>query len=452
VNPPEAMTMKLGWVNCLLAVYFFGTKAHGFIQQFERIQQCSSSKYATPSSLLVLNNANINDNEFGVGQEQVRGSDTSSLSRRLAGKKAVSSLLAPIVLGFGGGFFQVPEWAGAALQPYTNEKQTIVITGCNSGIGLDAATRMAKRGHKIVLACRTLAKAQTAATSIQESLGQGEAAFKADLVPMECDLASLKSISSFVNKLKSDVLVDGSKIDILALNAGLARDTSAKEALRTQEGFELTVGTNHLGHFFLTQSILPMVRKDGRIIVTASSVHDPDSPGGAQGSKAKLGDLSGLANGPNFDMVDGGSFDADKAYKDSKLCNVFFTRELQRRLDSDGSKIHANSFTPGLIVGTGLFRDQNPLFTKLFGFAANNLLKVGETPQFGGGALEYMCLDKSAGANGGRYFFSAPGSSKYGDAAYGDQFNESEVSEEARDDAKGRRLWDLSMKLVGLTS
>ena len=115
----------------------------------------------------------------------------------------------------------------------------------------------------------------------------------------------------------------------------------------------------------------------------------------------------------------GGTFNADKAYKDSKLCNVLFTRELQRRLDQSGSGIKVNCFNPGLIVGesgwvvrlgsrmlcmpkshmylllqgTGLFRYQNQIFTKVFDVAATNLLKVGETTHWGGGALEYMvCL------------------------------------------------------------
>jgi protochlorophyllide reductase len=144
--------------------------------------------------------------------------------------------------------------------------------------------------------------------------------------------------------------------------------------------------------------LLPKVQpNDGRFVVTASGVHDPASPGGAQGKPATLGDLTGLErDGRYFEMVDGGPFNADKAYKDSKvrlfekvrfliayeqvnpysvlvsfitiqLCNVMFTRELQRRLDSNPatSKITANCFNPGLIVGTGLFRDQNPFFTKV---------------------------------------------------------------------------------------
>ncbi|KAL3810021.1 hypothetical protein ACHAXA_006136 [Cyclostephanos tholiformis] len=175
-------------------------------------------------------------------------------------------------------------------------------------------------------------------------------------------------------------------------------------------------------------------------------VHDPDSPGGSQGATATLGDLSGferaVADGSGrFDMVDGGWYNTDKAYKDSKLCNIIFARELQRRLSTDKRtrNIIANSFTPGLIVGTGLFRDQNQVFTKVFNVAATKLLKVGETTHYGGGALEYMTLS------------AKPGSTKYGNGAFGWQFDVSEVSKEARacdDDGRAKRFWKLSEELT----
>uniref|UniRef100_A0A7S2JSM7 Protochlorophyllide reductase n=1 Tax=Leptocylindrus danicus TaxID=163516 RepID=A0A7S2JSM7_9STRA len=320
--------------------------------------------------------------------------------------------------------------------------KTVVITGSNSGIGYDAAERLARRGCKVILACRTLQKAQLAAEQIQ--LGSET---KMNLVPRECDLSSLESIRKFVSTFGSE---ETEGIDILCNNAGLARDVGSKDVLRSKDGFELTIGTNHLGHFYLTNLLLQenKIKKNGRIVVTASGVHDPDSPGGAQGSLATLGDLTGLEQGPSFEMIDGGKFDPDKAYKDSKLCNVFFTRELKRRLAESGSNIETCCFNPGLIVGTGLFREQNKVFTKIFDVAATNVLKVGETTSFGGGALEYMAL--STDVKSGEYYTSKPGSSKYGDDAYGVQFKETMVSKEALDAAKGKRLWELSAKLVGV--
>ena len=328
---------------------------------------------------------------------------------------------------------------------------------------------MAKQGHTVILACRSLSKAKDTATKIQlelnaDSNSSSNSNVQLKLIPKECNLADLTSVRNFVSDLANDTdLKSKGGIDALCLNAGIARNTAAKDVLRTAQGFELTIGTNHLGHFLLTQEILKnSLLKDGaNIVVTASGVHDPDSPGGAQGSKATLGDLQGLekavaststgASG-EFDMVDGGEFDPDKAYKDSKLCTVFFMKELQQRLDKDTRHkgINVNAFNPGLIVSTGLFRDQNPLFTKVFDFAATDLFKVGESPHWGGGALEYMTLDGGVISKGGQYYTSPPGSSKYGDQAFGKQFAVSDVSKEAMDDVKGKRFWELSEKLVGI--
>jgi NAD(P)-dependent dehydrogenase (short-subunit alcohol dehydrogenase family) len=90
---------------------------------------------------------------------------------------------------------------------------------------------------------------------------------------------------------------------------------------RTADGFEETIGVNHLGHFLLAQLLLPTLSKStrARLVITASPVHDPSSGGGDVGAPASLGDLAGLAAGPGFTMVDGGPYDPDKAYKDSKV-------------------------------------------------------------------------------------------------------------------------------------
>ena len=91
-------------------------------------------------------------------------------------------------------------------------------------------------------------------------------------------------------------------------------------------------------------------------------------------------------------------------------------------------------------------------YKKIFDFAATDLLKVGETVHWGGGALEYMTLDSTVTSKGGLYYTSPPGSSKYGDAAFGNQFALSDVSKEAKDDDKAKRLWELSEKLVSVVA
>lgn len=293
--------------------------------------------------------------------------ERASSNRRDALNVGASAVLTSILIGTEN-VFALPEY------PKDASDKIVLVTGANSGIGYDAVARMAARGCTVLVACRTLQKAEDTVNRISSDLDRTDL----KLVPLECDLASLESIRSCASNIPSN------KIDVLCLNAGLARDVGSKDVLRTKDGFELTVGTNHLGHFYLTNLLLrenKIESKNGRIVVTASGVHDPDSPGGAQGSLATLGNLEGMSSGPDFEMIDGAPFDPDKAYKDSKLCNVFFTRELQNRLSVLGGEnngIKAYCFNPGLIVGTGLFREQNKIFTTIFDIAATRLLKVGE--------------------------------------------------------------------------
>ena len=216
---------------------------------------------------------------------------------------------------------------------------SIAITGSSQGIGLDAAKRLLAEGHTIYHGCRSAARADAAVAGA----GGG--------VPLVCDLADLASVRAFAAALPDDV-------DVLCLNAGVAPSTKAAAPARTADGFEACVGTNHLGHFALAELVAPqLAARRGRIVVTASSVHDPAQPGGAVGGAggATLGDLSGLAKledgGPT--MVDGAAaYDGGKVYKDSKLCNVLFAREALARYPG----VDVRSFNPGFIPSSGLFR------------------------------------------------------------------------------------------------
>jgi hypothetical protein len=136
-------------------------------------------------------------------------------------------------------------------------RKLILITGCNSGIGLDATLRFAAQGHRVLLACRTKEKAEYAIRQVMQQQQLTEVEANDLLIPLECDLASLQSISTFVQNVASSL--DGKKIDVVALNAGVARNVASKDVLRTAEGLELTVGTNHFGHFYLANLLLPLV-------------------------------------------------------------------------------------------------------------------------------------------------------------------------------------------------
>lgn len=281
--------------------------------------------------------------------------------------------------------------------------KVVVVTGATAGVGLEASRTMVAEGADVYVTGRTLAKATAAAAELTASTkgvaGVGRA------IPMELNLASLDSVRRFAAAWEKDVK---RPIDILACNAGLALGQDLKEPQLTEDGFELTVGTNHLGHFLLVNLLQKGLSPDARVVVTASSVHDPAT--GDPGSQASLGKLVGLGPGFGKDapMVDGGAFDAGKAYKDSKLCNVLFTLELARRLKSQGSRVTANCMSPGLMPTPTFFRNQNPTFAGVFAFAATNLLKIAETPVFGGDTLSFMALDPSLDGRSGLFYSAIP--------------------------------------------
>jgi len=315
-----------------------------------------------------------------------------------------------------------------------------------------AAKLLTAAGHHVTLACRTQAKADAAAAACMEyaasSSDAGPATGKAGFyagrraggvaVGAECDLSSLASVRAFAESVK------GKPLDILSLNAGLSLNVGEKGEQFTADNFELTVGTNHLGHFLLYNLLRPTLAKgvNPRLVVTASGVHDPASEGGKQGGPdkwASMGEFAGLEAGKGFSMVDGGQYDPDKAYKDSKLCNMLFMAEAARR---EEGTITANAFSPGLIADPkGFFRNQNPIFAKLF-YAISQIAGVGENYDFAGSALAYMAVGPDlAGKTGGWYDALPLG--KHSLAKHS-------ASTEAQDVAKQAKLWQLSTKLVGL--
>ena len=299
----------------------------------------------------------------------------------------------------------------------------IIVTGANSGVGLEGAKILAKAGHDVVCACRNQAKADAAASATG-----GTAAV--------CDLADLSSVRSFAKTV--------SNVDVLVLNAGLALNTKDAAPTRTKDGFELTIGTNHLGHFLLYNLLEDKLAKSNqnpRLVVTASPVHDPLSGGGKVGSTATLGDLSGLKSA-TFDMVDGGPFDADKAYKDSKLCNLLFTAEASRRLAKKNAKATAHAFSPGLIPAPdGFFRYQPKLFAKTFNAIATKA-GVAETAQFGGACLSYVATAPLLDASTNGWWDTDPPGKH--------QLLCHLPSAEARSIDEQKELWRLSAGLVGL--
>jgi len=311
---------------------------------------------------------------------------------------------------------------------------TVVITGASSGVGLYAAKALAQRGWHVVMACRDLPKAEKAAQMVEIP--------QDSYTLMPIDLGSLASVRQFVNHFRSS----GKSLDALVCNAAIYLPL-LKEPLRSPEGYELTVTTNHLGHFLLCNLMLEDLQKsaadDRRLVILGTVTHNPDELGGKIPPRPDLGELQGFAEGfkPPIAMIDGKKFEPVKAYKDSKVCNVLTMRELHRRYSETG--ITFSSLYPGCVAETPLFRNHYPLFQKLFPLFQKYITGGYVSQELAGERVAAVVADleyKQSGA----YWSWGNRQKKEGKSFV------QRVSPQARDDEKGDRLWELSAKLVGL--
>lgn len=315
----------------------------------------------------------------------------------------------------------------------------MLLTGGSSGIGLQAAKQLLEAGHRLTVICRDAPCADRLAQTLAPLAGQ--------LATPIADLADLASLERCADAL----LTAAEPIDSLVLNAGL-QYSGASAPRWSAQGFELTVAVNHLAHQVLLQRLLPLLLqgKTPRLVVTSSEVHDPTSAGGKVGQPAGLGDLAGLRQGPGAAMLDGGPFNAEKAYKDSKLCNLLMAREMDRQLRQQGQSLPVLAWSPGLVIprsNGGFFRysrSQNPFGQALFAFVARDLLRLTETPQRAGALLAGLATSSPADPVGFQYWSNrvlGPGRLR---------FELSEPSVEARSDDLARELWTLSEEAAAL--
>jgi protochlorophyllide reductase len=317
-----------------------------------------------------------------------------------------------------------------------NNNLTVVVTGTSSGVGLHAAKALVDRGWHVVMACRNLAKNAAAAATV----GIDPSKYTA----IHLDLGSLESVRKFV----SDFRATGRSLDALVCNAAVYMPL-LKEPLYSPEGYELSVATNHFGHFLLANLLLEDLQKstysDRRLIILGTVTANSEEIGGKIPipAPADLGDLQGLEAGFQrpISMISGEKFKAGKAYKDSKLCNMITVRELHRRYAATG--IVFNSLYPGCVADTPLFRNSYPLFQKIFPWFQKNITGGYVTQELSGERVAQVVADPDFKQSG--VHWSWGNRQQEGRKAFSQK-----LSAKASDEAKGIRLWDLSAKLVGL--
>ena len=221
--------------------------------------------------------------------------------------------------------------------------KTVIITGANSGLGFNASKKIAKYSNDfdIILACRNAEKAEKAKEEIISETGNK------NISVMSLDTSSLNSVRNFAQEYKKL----NKPIYALLCNAGISGYGADKKQL-TQDGFDIIFATNHLGHFLLTNLLLPYMQENAKIIVTASDMHNPPLKEGETyewiGTEALAHPDDKMAINPI-------------RYSYSKLCNIYFVYELARILKAKNSQIKVNAFNPGLMK-THLIKDTNEQF------------------------------------------------------------------------------------------
>ncbi len=275
----------------------------------------------------------------------------------------------------------------------------VLVTGANSGMGLATTIEMARRGGKVIMACRSRKRGEEALTEARRQSGSN------DITVMLCDLASFQSIRSFAEEFLAEYPV----LDVLINNAGVV---TVKRELTT-DGFEMDFGVNHLGHFLLTNLLLDPLKaaEQGRIVVVASGAYKI--------GKLYLDDHT-LSRG----------FNPAKAYARSKLANILFTRELAARLQ--GTAVTANAVHPGA-VGTSIGVNRETGFGR-------SLLKL----------LSHFFLTPEQGADTAIYLATAPELSRVtGQYYYRRQIQQ--LSPRATNAQEAAHLWQWSLEQTGLS-
>jgi NAD(P)-dependent dehydrogenase (short-subunit alcohol dehydrogenase family) len=310
--------------------------------------------------------------------------------------------------------------------------KTIIITGGNSGLGYECAKQIAafRQGWRIVIAGRSKQKISEAAKKLNDIVPDSQVA------ALPLDLASLKSVRSFVAGFSAQGLPP---LRALVCNAGIQ---VVSGTTFTEDGFETTFGVNHLGHFLLVNLLIKNLVAPARIVVVSSDTHDPAQK---TGMPEPFYDNAASLALPERNIADDSAM-GRRRYTTSKLCNIYFTYELSRRLEKQGLSTNekpmtVNAFNPGLMPGTGLAKDYNPIQR----FAWNYILPVirplskpflsMNSVHESGQALARLVLDPSLERVSGKYYSG---------------LKEASSSKESYDTKKACELWESSVNMVKL--
>jgi len=315
---------------------------------------------------------------------------------------------------------------------------SVLITGTTSGVGLNATKALVDRGWHVVTANRDPVRAAAAA----EQLGIPSA----QLTHLRIDLGDLDSVRVGVETLIASL---ARPLDALVVNAAVYKPR-LKQPERSPQGYELSMATNHLGHFLLIQLLLPDLQRSQhpsrRVVIMGTVTANSKELGGKIPipAPADLGDLSGFNAGfkEPIAMANGKPFKPGKAYKDSKLCNMITTQELHRRLHGS-TGIVFSSLYPGCVADTPLFRNTPRAFQTIFPWFQKNITGGYVSQALAGERLAQVVADPDFAVSG--VHWSWGNRQKQG----GKQFSQ-ELSDKASNPETAQGVWDLSLKLVGL--
>lgn len=333
-------------------------------------------------------------------------------------------------------------------------RKLVVVTGASSGLGLWCAKALLDTGrYFVVLAVRDVDKMKAVAKEMNFPAGS--------YTPMKLELGNLQSVRDFVANLKA--FKSARPLTHLVCNAAVYRPTDPNPAW-TDDGFEMSMGVNHLGHFLLVNLLLDdMSRAKGaRVCIVGSITGNTNTVGGGLVyPQADLGNLKGLEQGMKkpVEMADGKPFFGAKAYKDSKVCNMMTVSELHRRYHN-ATGITFSSMYPGCIAETSLFREKRPWFRKAFPwfmkYVTGGYVGMEEAGQRLAQVIDDPKCDKSNvywSWNGGAQTvgrWSADGKPRGAGGSGGEIFENSQ-SDAVRNEKVSQKVWEYSKRAVGLS-